>query len=253
MKHSACLLMLALFAVDYSNTSGEAAEAPVSLQAPINTEVFTVLNEAAFRQLLPADAEVTKLAGDMQFIEGPVWIDEASGYLVFSDIPANELKRWDPNNSVQTFRAPSGMANGNTLDLQGRLVSAQHDGRVTRTEKDGTVGTLVEEYMGNRLSSPNDVVVKSDGTIWFTDPTYGLGDREQETPGNYVYRLDPETSNLIAVVTDTVRPNGLCFSPDETTLYIADSGQETRHIRSFTVSAEGTLSGGEVFAALDEG
>jgi gluconolactonase len=242
MKRTVCFLSLALFTLGCST-------AP----APINTEVFTVTNEATFRQLLPADATVTKLAGDFMFVEGPVWIGADGGYLVFSDIPANELKRWDATNGVQTFRSPSGMANGNTLDLERRLVTAQHDGRVTRTEADGTVATLVDAADGKHFSSPNDVVVKSDGTIWFTDPDYGLGERTKETAGNYVYRFDPSDSTTRAVVTDTNRPNGLCFSPDENTLYVADSGEPTRHIRSFTVGADGALTGGAVMVTLDNG
>lgn len=223
-------------------------------ETPINTEAFDVADESEFRALLPADAEITKLAGDLMFVEGPVWVDVDGGYLVFSDIPANELKRWDERNGVQTFRAPSGSANGNTLDLEGRLVTAQHDGRVTRTEHDGTVTTLVREVNGDALSSPNDVIVKSDGTIWFTDPPFGLGDNTQETPGNYVYRHDPETSTTTAVVTDMELPNGLCFSPDERTLYVADSAREARHIRAFSVSPDGReVTGGRIIARLDIG
>jgi gluconolactonase len=224
-------------------------------EAPINDTLFDVVDETEFRALLPVDAELDILAGGLMFVEGPVWIGGSDGgYLVFSDIPANELKRWDPDNGVQTFRAPSDSANGNTLDLEGRLVSAQHDGRITRTEPDGSITTLVREVDGNFLSSPNDVVVKSDGTIWFTDPPYGLGDNTQETPGNYVYRLDPATSTATAMITDTDRPNGLCFSPDERTLYVADSGGQTRHIRAFTVSDDGrSVGGGEVFASIDQG
>ncbi len=146
--------------------------------------------------MLPKGATVEKLAGGLQFIEGPIWIDADGGYLVFSDIPANELKRWDRANGVRTFRAPSGNANGNTLDREGRLLSAEHSGRISRTEKDGTVATVVDAFDGAKLSSPNDVVVKRDGTIWFTDPTYGIKPRKQETPGNYVYRFDPATSRL---------------------------------------------------------
>jgi gluconolactonase len=253
MKYTLLPLTLALLAVGCSNAGEEAVEPPAEAVVPVNTDVFTVADEASFRRLLPADATVTKLAGDLQFVEGPVWIDDEGGYLVFSDIPANELKRWDAVNGVQTFRAPSGSANGNTLDLQGRLVTAQHDGRITRTGADGTIETVVDAHQGNRLSSPNDVVVGSDGSLWFTDPPYGLGDRAQETPGNYVYRLDPDGTTLTAVVTDTDRPNGLCFAPDESVLYVADSGMQTRHIRAFTVNLDATLSGGEVFATLDQG
>ena len=255
MKRMICVLTVVLLSFGCSTATEELAEAPQPDPTPINTEVFTVVDEAAFRQLLPADATVTQLATDLMFVEGPVWINEDGGYLVFSDIPANELKRWDEANGVTTFRAPSGSANGNTLDLEGRLVTAQHEGRVTRTEADGSVVTLVEDYMGDHLSSPNDVVVKSDGTIWLTDPDYGLGvgDREQATPGNYVYRLDDTTSDVTAVVTDMVRPNGLCFSPDEATLYVADADASAAHIRSFTVAGGGTVSGGDVFADIDQG
>ncbi len=201
-------------------------------ESPLSTDTFTIMDEAAFGQLLPLDGVVNRLAGDFAFVEGPVWIDEDGGYLVFSDIPADALNRWDPVNGAQTFRAPSGNANGNTLDLEGRLVTATTNGRVIRMEADGSISTVIQRVDGNALNSPNDVVVKSDGTIWFTDPPYGLGDREQEVPGNYVYRLDPGTSTATAVVTDTQFPNGLCFSPDERTLYVADSGPETSHIRS---------------------
>ena len=229
-----------------------AEEAPATEPA-FDETAFTVVDEAAFRELIPADATVTQLATGLQFVEGPVWIDDADGgYLVFSDIPANELKRWDAENGVQTFRAPSGSSNGNTLDLEGRLVTAQHDGRITRTEADGEIVTLVEQYMDARLSSPNDVVVASDGAIWFTDPDYGLGDREQETPGNYVYRLDESTGETTAVVTDMVRPNGLCLAPDEATLYVADSGDPV-NIRTYAVSEDGAVSGGDVFASIDVG
>ena len=211
-----------------------------------------VADQSAAEKLLPKGATVEKLAGGLQFIEGPIWIDADGGYLVFSDIPANELKRWDRANGVRTFRAPSGSANGNTLDREGRLLSAEHSGRISRTEKDGTVATVVDAFNGAKLSSPNDVVVKRDGTIWFTDPTYGIKPRTQETPGNYVYRFDPATSRLTAAVRDAVMPNGLCFSNDERTLYVADSGTP-RHIRAFAVDAAGGLDAGRVFAAIDKG
>jgi gluconolactonase len=211
------------------------------------------LVDPAAAKLLSKDAAVQKLAGGLQFVEGPVWVDApGGGYLVFSDIPANELKRWDAAGGLKTFRTPSGNTNGNAVDREGRLLHAEHSGRVARTERDGTVSTVVDRADGNRLSSPNDVVVKSDGTIWFTDPSYGLAGRKQETPGNYVYRFDPTTSRITAVVRDTVMPNGLCFSPDEATLYVADSGTP-RHIRRFTVGRDGTLDQGTVLATLDKG
>jgi gluconolactonase len=221
------------------------------LQTPPTPSVVVVDPSAAPRLIAP-DARVEKLAGGLQFVEGPVWRQEDGGYLIFSDIPANELKRWDRAGGVRTFRAPSGSANGNTLDREGRLLSAEHTGRISRTEKNGTVVTVVDSVQGARLSSPNDVVVKSDGTIWFTDPTYGLGQRKQETPGNYVYRFDPATSSVTAVVRDAVQPNGLAFSPDERILYVADSGKP-RHIRAFTVAADGTVDAGRVFATIDRG
>ena len=226
--------------------------AAIFLSAVVLQSGVEIADQSAAEKLLPKGATVEKLAGGLQFVEGPIWINDQGGYLVFSDIPANELKRWDRTNGVRTFRAPSGSANGNTLDREGRLLSAEHGGRISRTEKNGTVATVVDAFEGAKLSSPNDVVVKSDGTIWFTDPTYGMGGRKQETKGNYVYRLDPGSSRVTAVVRDAVMPNGLCFSNDERTLYVADSGKP-RHIRAFAVDANGGLDQGRVFAAIDKG
>ena len=212
-----------------------------------------IVDQSAADKLLPKGAAVEKLAGGLRFVEGPVWINEDGGYLVFSDIPANELKRWDRASGVRTFRSPSGNANGNTLDREGRLLSAEQQvGRISRTEKNGAIATVVDAFEGAKLSSPNDVVVRRDGTIWFTDPTYGIGSRKQETPGNYVYRFDPASSRITAVVRDAVMPNGLCFSHDERTLYVADSGKP-RHIRAFVVDAKGGLDAGRVFATIDKG
>jgi gluconolactonase len=224
----------------------------VALSALVAQSAVEIADQSAAAKLLPNGATVEKLAGGLQFVEGPVWIGADGGYLVFSDIPANELKRWDRAGGVRTFRSPSGNTNGNTLDRDGRLLSAEHAGRIARTEKDGRVVTVVDTFEGAKLSSPNDVVVKRDGTIWFTDPTYGIGTRKQETAGNYVYRLDPTRSTLTAVVRDAVMPNGLCFSPDERTLYVADSGKP-RHIRAFTVDAQGGVDQGRVFATIDKG
>lgn len=212
---------------------------------------FDVKDPAEFKKLFPASAKVERLATDLQFVEGPVWMP--GGFLVFSDIPANELKRWDGKGGVTTFRKPSNNANGNTLDQSGRLVTAEHGAhRISRSAADGSVESLVESFEGKSLNSPNDVVVKSDGSIWFTDPDYGLAGRTKEQPGNYVYRLDPSSKTLTPVVKDFDKPNGLCFSPDESKLYVADSGQP-KHIRVFSVSKGGTVTGGDVFAKIDKG
>jgi len=214
---------------------------------------FDVIDKAEFQKLFPADAKVERLATDMQFIEGPVWINSGGGYLVFSDIPADELKRWDANKGVATFRKPSNATNGNTLDRENRLISAEHGGRrVSRTEKNGEVVALIDSFEGKKLNSPNDVVVKSDGTIWFTDPDYGLAGRPKELDSNNVYRFDPKTKTAVAVVKDFDKPNGLAFSPDESRLYIADSGKP-RHIRVFDVAKDGSVSNGRVFASIDKG
>ncbi len=214
---------------------------------------------AEFARCVPPDATVTKLAGDMGFIEGPVWL-KATRTLVFSDIPGDELKQWTAAGGVTTFRKPSQNANGNTTDLLGRLITCEHTGRrVAILEKDGKVRTLIDSFDGKKLNSPNDVVVRSDGSIWFTDPDYGLKtnpttkqkeDRQQA--GNYVYRHDPKTGKTTAVAKDFVQPNGLAFSPDQKNLYVADSGTP-RHIRRFDVAADGTLSGGTVFCTIDKG
>lgn len=209
---------------------------------------FDILDQAEFNKIFPKDAKVQKLATGFMFIEGPVWISQGGGYLVFSDIPANEMKRWDAAGGVKTFRKPSGSANGNTLDREGRSLSAQHDGLLTRTEKDGRVVTIADKFEGKALHAPNDVVVKSDGTIWFTDPDYVT--REGVTPGKNVYRLDEKASKLTAVVTGFEKPNGLCFSPDERTLYVAEAGS-AHAIRAFPVNANGTLGTMRPFAVLD--
>jgi gluconolactonase len=214
---------------------------------------FDVVNEAEFKKIIPADAKIETLGTGMRFLEGPTWVAADGGYLVFSDIPADELKKWTRAGGVTTFRQPSQKANGNTTDPAGRLVTAEHWGRrISVTEKDGTVKTLVDQFDGKKLSSPNDVVVKSDGTVWFTDPDYGLEGRAKEQASNNVYRLDPKTKKITAVVKDFDKPNGLCFSPDEKKLYVADSGRP-RHIRVFDVNPDGTLGNGRVFAAIDKG
>jgi gluconolactonase len=219
-------------------------------------ESFDVRDKAEFAKIVPADAKVEKLAGGMTFTEGPCWFDDAQGgYLVFSDIPANQLKKWTAKDGLTVFRADSNYANGNTRDPEGRLVTCEHQARrVTRTEKDGAIAVLAERYQGKALNSPNDPVVKSDGTVWFTDPPYGLPKgQKQEQPGQYVFRLDPKTKELKAVATDFDKPNGLAFSPDEKKLYVADSDPKNNHIRVFDVAADGALSNGRLFCKIDKG
>ncbi|MBI5775406.1 MAG: SMP-30/gluconolactonase/LRE family protein [Verrucomicrobia bacterium] len=221
---------------------------------------FDIRNEAEFKQCVAPGAKVQKLAGDMNFLEGPQWFPGEGGYLVFSDIPANELKRWTAAGGVTTFRTPSQNINGNTRDGAGRLVSAEHGGRrVSVTEKDGAVKTVANRFDGKKFNSPNDVVVKSDGTVWFTDPDYGLPANPQtkqkegkEQAGNFVFRCDPKGGKITAVARDFDKPNGLAFSPDEKRLYIADSGAP-KHIRVFDVQPDGTLAGGKVFCKIDKG
>lgn len=223
----------------------------VSLLAA-DSEPFVIKNEAEFKKCVAADARVEKLAGDLGFTEGPAWHPE--GFLVFSDIPNNELKKWTRDGGLTTFRKPSQNVNGNTIDRQGRLVSAEHSARrVSVTEKDGMVKMVVDRYDGKKFNSPNDVVVKSDGTFWFTDPPYGLPKGEpKEQAGNYVYRFDPRNGRTSLVSTNHDMPNGLAFSPDEKKLYVADSGKP-RHIRVYDVQADGTLGGGGVFCKIDKG
>ena len=191
-------------------------------------------------------ASVERLATGMRWSEGPVWFGDGR-YLLWSDIPNNRIMRWDEETgAVSVFRKPSNNANGNTRDRQGRLVTCEHDTRrVTRTEYDGTITVLMDKFDGKPLNSPNDVVVKSDDSIWFTDPPFGiLGNYEghmatPELPTN-VYRLDPKTGRATVVVGDINRPNGLAFSPDETKMYIVDAAVTPRVIRVYDVTDNGT-------------
>ena len=219
-------------------------------------------HDPRFDRFVLGNAPLKRLATGFDWVEGPVWFGDA-GCLLFSDIPNDRILRWLPDGSTTTYRYPSNFANGHTRDRQGRLISCEHGARrVTRTEHDGAITVLADAYEGKRLNSPNDVVVKSDGSVWFTDPHYGImtdyeGDRaEQELPCN-VYRLDPATGRLDAAITDFACPNGLAFSPDETRLYVADTGRmfesDPAHIRAFDVGEGGALSGGGVFHAVSPG
>ncbi|CAM5460744.1 sugar lactone lactonase YvrE/DNA-binding IclR family transcriptional regulator [Aquamicrobium terrae] len=218
-----------------------------------------------FARLFNGSAHVEKLFTGCRWAEGPAWFP-AGRYLIWSDNPNNRMMRYDETDgSVSVFREPSNNSNGNTVDRQGRLVTCEHQARrVSRTEHDGTIVTIADRWQGKRLNSPNDVVVKSDGSIWFTDPTYGIdtdyeGDKaESEIGASYVYRVDPATGAVEAVVTDMVKPNGLAFSPDETKLYVVDTGrthgaENPAHMRVFDVGEGGRLRGGEVFADCTAG
>lgn len=216
-------------------------------------------------RLFARSATLDLLHTSCRFAEGPAWF-AAGRYLLWSDIPNDRVMRWDEcNRTVSIFRAPAHHANGHTVDRQGRLVSCEHSGRrMTRTEFDGSVSVLADRYEGRRLNSPNDVVVKSDGSIWFTDSTYGidsdyLGDKApREQAGCHVYRIDPASGAVQAVATDFVQPNGLAFSPDESVLYIADSGRShvsngPAHIRRFAVGDNGHLTDRGVLAECTSG
>ncbi|MNX76504.1 Gluconolactonase precursor [compost metagenome] len=206
------------------------------------------------------NAAVERLATGIRYGEGPVWFGDGR-CLLWSDIPNNRIMRWDEESgAVSVYRKPSGFANGNTRDRQGRLVSCEHGGRrVVRTEYDGTLTVLAEQFQGKRLNSPNDIVVKSDDSIWFSDPVFGiLNDYEGfKTPPELptcVYRLDPASGQMEAVVKDIPNPNGLCFSPDERLLYIVDNGSRPNRILVYEVGEDGTLAHGRTFVdAGDQG
>jgi len=186
-------------------------------------------------------AAVERLATGFRWCEGPVWFGDGR-YLLWSDIPNDRILRWDEETGVtSSFRKPSNFANGHTRDRQGRLVSCEHGGRrVTRTEYDGSITVLIDRFEGKRLNSPNDVVVKSDDTIWFSDPPFGIlghyeGHKaEQELPAN-LYRFDPNSGETTVVGGEINGPNGLAFSPDEKILYVVECRSNPRHILAYDV------------------
>ena len=191
--------------------------------------------------------EPEKMATGFQFTEGPLWMPD--GYLLFSDIPANRIYKWTPEGGAEVWREPSGNSNGLTRDHDGRLVACEHGNRrVSRTAADGTVTTLADRYQGKRLNSPNDVVIKSDGTIYFTDPPYGIKPDEREQPYNGVYRIFTD-GTVERLADDFERPNGLAFSPDESILYVDDTHR--RHVRAFDVNADGTLANSRIITDMD--
>ncbi len=215
--------------------------------------------DPSFEQYRIRTAAVERLATGFRWAEGPVWFGDGR-YLLWSDIPNNRIMRWDEETGVvSVFRKPSDHANGNTRDRQGRLVTCEHGTRrVTRTEHDGSITVLADSFDGKPLNSPNDVIVKSDDSIWFTDPEFGiLGNYEghkarMELPTN-VYRVDGRTGGVTVVVGDIPRPNGLCFSPDESKLYIVVSGKSPREIAVYDVADGKTLVNGRVFGNTGPG
>ena len=226
-------------------------------------EGFAIEDRRFAHYILP-NAPLEELASGFRWIEGPVWFGDAN-CLLFQDLPRNRTMRWSEEGGISVYRHPSDYANGQTRDRQGRLIACSHRGRcLYRTEYDGRVTTLVTHHAGKRLNAPNDVVVKSDGTIWFTDPLYGIsndyeGGRQvsEQPPG--LYRCDPEKDEIRLMADDFDGPNGLAFSPDERRLYVAETGDQTRedprqYIRVFDVSPDGQrLSGGDVFHKVEPG
>jgi len=207
------------------------------------------IHHERFNSIISEEGRIEGIATGFQFTEGPVW-NHHGDFLLFSDIPANQILKWSQEEGVTVFRRPSGNSNGLTQDRDGRLIVCEHGNRrLSRIEKEGSYTVLADKYEGKHLNSPNDVVVKSDGKIYFTDPPYGIKPEQQELPFQGVYRLDPDNRELTLLVKDFNRPNGLAFSPDENVLYIADSS-ERRHVRAFDVNSDGTLSNSRVFAEI---
>lgn len=219
----------------------------------MNTQVF----DQRFYQLIPADGELEQVISGFEFVEGPIWHPE-DGSLIFSDILGNSIHRWSESDGLETIRRNSYMANGNAYDLQGRVVTCEHaTSRLTRTDfsQNGEIEILAANYQGKALNSPNDVICKRDGMLYFTDPNSGRSigfgvPRPQELHFQGVYRLDPSDLNLTLVEDDFCKPNGLCFSPDEKRLFINDSDHD--HIRVYDLQADGRLANGRIWAELDD-
>lgn len=212
------------------------------------------VRDSRLGQVLDTSAALETVATGFQFLEGPAW-HAKDGYLIFSDILGNCLYRWSPAEGVSVYRQPSQMANGNTFDQQGRLLTCEHaTSRVTRTGHDGRIEVLASHYDAKELNSPNDIIVKRDGGIYFTDPNSGRGPRfgiarEQDLDFQGVYHLDGDNQRLTLLVGDFSKPNGLCFSVDEKHLFVNDT--DLGHIRRFDVQPGGTLGSSRVWAKLE--
>ncbi len=206
-----------------------------------------------FRAVVGDDVQFEEIGSGFEFTEGPIW-HHVEKHLVFSDIPGNIMRRWRPDGSIETWRQPSNMANGNAYDMEGRVVTCEHaTSRIVRAEADGSVTELATHYAGKELNSPNDIVVKRDGSIYFTDPGFGRMEyygkpREQQLTYQGVYRLDPESRALTLLVSGFDQPNGLCFSVDESQLFVNDTMRA--HVRVFDVDENGTLDKGRVWAEV---
>jgi gluconolactonase len=229
------------------------------VSAPQGVEV----RDPRFAHYVLGNAPLEELATGFRWIEGLVWMGDAD-CLLFQDLPRDRTMRWIENAGVSVYRAPSGYGNGQTRDRQGRLIVCSHRERcLFRIELDGAVTRLVDRHDGKRLNAPNDVTVKSDGTIWFTDPLYGIqndyeGGRQRSEQPPALYRFDPETGSIVAVARDFDGPNGLAFSPDESRLYVSETGDQTtdkpkQYIRVFDVRPNGTLGGGDIFHKIAPG
>jgi gluconolactonase len=223
---------------------------------------FEIIDPRFARYIL-GNADLETLATGFRWLEGLVWMGDWN-CLLFQDLPRNRIMRWSEDLGVSVYRAPSDYANGQARDRQGRLISCSHHGRcLYRTEYDGRVVTLVDRHAGKRLNAPNDVVVKSDGTVWFTDPLYGIstdyeGGRQVSEQPPALYRFDPARGEIAVAAADFAGPNGLAFSPDETRLYVAETGDQTRPdpeqvIRVFDVGPDNALSGGGLFHKITPG
>jgi gluconolactonase len=216
-----------------------------------------------FAHYVRSNAPLEELAAGFRWLEGLVWVADG-GYLLFQDLPRNQTLRWIEGGGVSVFRAPSHFGNGQTRDRQGRLISCSHRERcLFRTELDGAIVCLIDRHQGRRLNSPNDVIVHSDDSVWFTDPLYGIqsdyeGGRQTSEQRAAVYRLDAHRGEVRIVADDFAGPNGLAFSPDESRLYVSETGDQTQdeprqYVRVFDVGAHGSLSGGEIFYKADAG